>query len=133
MNENEFPDLSVDTVKQEDAPTNTIEQTNYKEAALKEKKEESINEHPLQLGWVKYYYNQSNKIVMIDNSIKREGEDENEEEKMQNNEQCAIMLIQNLINYRRSYDDLNGEGEYDRVYKPSNVNEEDFGDNDPYE
>ena len=52
---------------------------------------------------------------------------------MQNNEQCAIMLIQNLINYRRSYDDLNGEGEYDRVYKPSNVNEEDFGDNDPYE
>ena len=114
--ENEFPDLAVaDKEKkgvEEGNKDKEAEALNFKDAALKESPEQPIKHYILPDGWIGYYYDCNRQIVKIDNSIQKTEEEEFEEEQII----CNKLLLQNLLQYQIAYDEVHGEGEYDRVY-----------------
>lgn len=91
------------------------ERKNYMEAALKEKPLELMKNNTLPEGWIGYYYNDEKKVVKVDNSQKYEEYNEEDESKTEQIA-CYNALLRNLLQYQIYYDELNGEGEYERVY-----------------
>jgi hypothetical protein len=87
-------------------------------AALKERPIESMKNNTLPEGWIGYYYNDEKKVVKVDNSQKYQSYEEDDEENNSKAEQinCYNALLRNLLQYQIYYDELNGEGEYERVY-----------------
>jgi len=112
--DNEFPDLAVaDKEKKEvEEGQHNVEALNFKDAALKESPEQTINRDILPDGWISYHYDCNRQIVKIDNSIQKTEEEEFEDEQII----CNKLLLQNLLQYQLAYDEIHGEGEYDRVY-----------------
>jgi hypothetical protein len=87
---------------------------NFKEAYLKEVTTEVLKDEPLPQGWVRYRVKNGDLIV--------DGESIEEEDYTPEECHCdATQIFRRLINrwndYRTTYDELHGDGAYDRLYK----------------
>jgi hypothetical protein len=107
LKDSDFPELvPAKTAKEET-------DMNFKCATLKENIEEHVEQIPF--GWVVLYYNDGEIVVQGH----RKTEDEEDEENCHRN---ALHVFDYLINKweqnKADYDDLHGDGEYDRVYAP---------------
>jgi hypothetical protein len=87
---------------------------NFKDAYLKEVTEKVPEEESLPQGWTRYRVKNGNLIV--------DGESIEEEDYTPEGYHCdATQIFRHLINrwndYRTTYDELHGDGSYDRLYK----------------
>jgi len=105
---------------------------NFKDAYLKEAVEEEEDEDgPLILGWTRYRV--KNGLLIIDGEIpKREEEDYTAEEYHNDAIQNFTFLIKRWNNYKEEYDELNGDGAYDRLYSMPNYESVFYDDLDDY-
>lgn len=99
---------------------------NFKEASTKETNDDIEGGEILPYGWVSFMKKDGD-VVMYAN-LPREYEESFHDE--------AVDVFDEMINrwedYRDDYDDLHGDGAYDRVYKMPNY-ESNFDDSDEYD
>ena len=90
---------------------------NFKEAYLKEVKDEVPEEEPVPPGWTRYRV--KNGVLIVDGESKEEEED-TAEKYHYNATQVFAGVINRWNNYKEDYDELNGYGAYDRVHSMPN-------------
>jgi hypothetical protein len=116
---NDFPELFVNDQKQD----NIKEILNYKTAATKEivEEEEIKNtEEVLPPGWVSYRRNKNGKIIITGNYAEEEVHEETPEEFNERAYNIVQALVDTWEKRRTDYNDIYGEGEYERDYYMSN-------------
>jgi hypothetical protein len=87
---------------------------NFKEAYLKEVINDGQEDDPLLPGWTRYRVKDG---VLIVDGESTEEEEYTAEEYHYDATQIFDCLIKRWDNYKEEYDDLHGDGAYDRVYK----------------
>jgi hypothetical protein len=110
LNEEDFPELFA---KDNSATTDNCE-LNYKEAYLKEVIDEVPEDEPLPQGWTRYRVKNGD-LIVDGESI--EEEEYTAEEYHYDATQIFRTLIKRWNDYKEEYDELHGDGAYDRVYK----------------
>jgi len=125
LNDSDFPDL-INKQIHDDIDDN--DKLNYKNASLKEvKKEEEV--YRLPEGWVSFRYNENRNVI-----IEPENSFEELEETPEEYHLSAINVFHKLTtnweNYRSHYNDIYGDGEYERQYYMSGYEYETYIDID---
>lgn len=88
---------------------------NFKEAYLKDVIDEITEDEPLPQGWTRYRV--KNGDLIVDGESIEEEEEYTAEEYHYDATQIFRTLINRWNDYRDTYDELHGDGAYDRVYK----------------
>lgn len=112
IKEADFPELRVEDQSQNNSKSANEIVLQYKNAILKRDDAEDAVKDNLTPGWVKIYYDKNRKLVIEKN------DDSNEfEEDFHTRAQRGIQrLIDKWENERITYNNLYGEGEYERIY-----------------
>ena len=109
LTEADFPELVIS-----DNATATGDcKLNFKEASLKEVINEVVEDEPLPPGWTRYRVKDG---VLIVDGESIEEEDYTAEEYHYDATQIFNCLINSWNDYKEDYDELNGDGAYNRVY-----------------
>ena len=109
LTEADFPELVIS-----DNATATGDcKLNFKEASLKEVINEVVEDEPLPPGWTRYRVKDG---VLIVDGESIEEEDYTAEEYHYDATQIFNCLINRWNDYKEDYDELNGDGAYNRVY-----------------
>lgn len=113
LTEADFPDL-VDKVSEKEEC-----KLNFKDAYMKEAVEEIEEDYPPLPGWTRYRVKDG--IVIVDGEIpKREEEDYTMEEYHYDATQIFSCLINRWNDYKKKYNELHGEEEYERIHSMPN-------------
>lgn len=121
ITEGDFPELSAEEKKEE--PIKEDNKLQYKNAILKQDTKREENE-VLKPGWVKIFVNENNKIVM-------EGYNESSEPSEDYNtiaQNVIKALVEKWETERILYNNLYGEGEYERIYYMPKKNDYNYDD-----
>jgi len=110
LTEDDFPEL----VAKETAIFTGDFKLNFKEASLKEVINEVAEDEPLPQGWTRYRVKDG---VLIVDGESTEEEEYTDEEYHYDATQIFNCLINSWNDYKEDYDDLHGDGAYDRLYK----------------
>lgn len=106
----DFPELAPSCYHDESS-VNTL---NFKDATLKESETSEIDKNFIPDGWVVYSVNDDGRVIHAGN---KECNDEITPEEFRQNAIAAIdTVITRWSNYRLTYDELHGDGEYDIMY-----------------
>jgi len=126
IKESDFPELEKKYTQENITTNEQFKDLNFKEASLKENITDKDKENLIPNGWTIYR--------MIDNKIVIDGHLKNNTKKTKDYHSMAYrtfnLLIDKWDNYKNYYDELNGFGEYDRVY---NIPIDSFIENEDYE
>ena len=112
LTEADFPELIV---RDNDVVTEDCKLT-FKEAYLKEVEEIVPQDEPLLPGWTRYRVKDG--VLIVDGESVEE-EEYTAEEYHYDATQIFNCLINRWNDYKENYDELHGDGAYDRVYKMS--------------
>jgi hypothetical protein len=122
IKEEDFPELRVEGQAQS-KKENVLQ---YKNAMLKSDEVEEAPTYDLKPGWTRIYYDANRKVVM------EKYYDQNDYE--EDYHECAQRGIQTLVdkweNDRIAYNNLYGEGEYERIYYMPRREEDNYYDDD---
>jgi hypothetical protein len=124
MKESDFPELRVENKMQNKSNNDTILQ--YKEVVLTSNACDSDSKDDLKPGWVKLYYDKNRKIVM-----EKYDENSDSEEDFHSVAQKGIQtLLDKWENERITYNNLYGEGEYERLHYMIKREEDNYSEDD---
>jgi hypothetical protein len=128
IKEGDFPELRAEDPSQNAEKTSNENENvmQYKNAILKRDDAEDSPKNDLKPGWVKLYYNKNRKLVM------EKYDDINEfEEDFHTTAQRGIQrLIDKWETERIAYNNLYGEGEYERIYYMPRREDDNYSEND---
>jgi len=124
IKEGDFPELRVEEQLQNKSKNENVLQ--YKNAILKRDDSEDAPINDLKPGWVKIYYDKNRKLVM------EKYDDSNEFE--EDFHTFALRGMQKLVDKweteRIAYNNLYGEGEYERIYSMPRRDDDNYYEND---
>ncbi len=126
IKEGDFPELRAEDPSQNTEKTPNGNVMKYKNAILKRDDAEDAPINDLKPGWVKIYYNKNRKLVM------EKYDDSNEFE--EDFHTFALRGMQKLVDKweteRIAYNNLYGEGEYERIYYMPRRDDDNYYEND---
>jgi len=126
LTEADFPDLVIP----DNAAVTGECKLNFKEAYLKEVINEVVEDEPVPPGWTRYRVKDG--VLIVDGEAIEEQE-YTAEEYHYDATQIFKCLINRWSDYKEDYDELNGDGAYERLYSMPNYESFEEQDSDEWE